>query len=240
MTDFKKIINEISFSGLSPLDPGLLLLCGQTHNPMLTKADMCITKLPYKNDFYRQLFEPLCMMPRMCTFAIGFLINQLVTALPDDQSFCNVGVWHGFPFLSGIINNPTKPCVGVDNFSQFGGPKNQFISRFNQYKSEHHIFFDLDYRDYFALKHTGEIGFYIYDGNHKSEHQFEGLRIAEPHLAKGAYILIDDINDDGPIEGTLQFIKESAHSYQILFEQHTAHNSHPTFWNGVALLQKLS
>ena len=79
--------------------------------------------------------------------------------------------------LSGIVCNPGKTVVGIDNFSMFGGPRDAFLARFNQYRSSNHHFHEMDYRTYFQTIHQGPIGFYIYDGDHNYEHQLEGLRM---------------------------------------------------------------
>lgn len=180
----------------------------------------------------------LCNIPRMSTFAIGSLINAMVSVLPPGHAFVNVGVWHGFTFLAGLAGNPRTRCIGVDNFSEFGGPRDGFYANFNKHKSDHHQFFEMDYRVYFKEHHTGPIGLYLYDGNHSVENQFEGLKVAEPFFAPGCLLLVDDINEEGPLEGTIRFVQQNKHRYELLVEQHTAHNTHPTFWNGIALLRK--
>ena len=70
----------------------------------------------------------------------------------------NVGVWNGFTFLSGVAHNPDKICIGVDNFSQFGGPREAFLERFNRMKSAKHAFYDMDFEDYFRTNHSHKIG----------------------------------------------------------------------------------
>jgi hypothetical protein len=236
--DWKSYITKIEFSGIMPQDPGLILLTGREKDPMCSIVDVGLTRLPEDDAAMKQRLTPLCKIPRMSTFAIGAIINRAVQAMPPDQAFVNVGVWHGFSFLAGIIDHPEKRCIGIDNFSQFGGPRQQFLTMFEKYKSGCHLFYDLDYRDYFCKHHQGPIGFYIYDGNHSAANQCEGLKAAEPFLADGALILVDDINADGPTEGTIEFTRQSSGKYVLLCEQHTAHNMHPTFWNGIALIQK--
>ncbi len=108
----------------------------------------------------------LIKIPKMSTLAIGAIINFGVKCLPEDQAFVNVGVWNGFTFLAGMQNNPDKTCVGVDNFSEFGGPRKHFLERFDKIKSPFHYFYDMDYEEYFSKIHKGSIGLYIYDGEH--------------------------------------------------------------------------
>jgi len=158
--------------------------------------------------------------------------------MAQGASFVNVGVWNGFTLLSGMTENPDKLCIGVDNFSEYGGPKEQFLRRFNEHKSANHHFYDIDYRKYFTDVHAGKIGFYIYDGNHCYEHQMMGLKLAEPFFAKNCVVLVDDANDFGPRQATLDFINHSGNKYEILLDAKTRDNGHPTFWNGIMIFRK--
>ena len=54
----------------------------------------------------------------------------------------NVGVWHGFSLLAAIAGNDDKVCVGVDNFSEFGGPRDEFLRRFLDRRSPQHRFYN--------------------------------------------------------------------------------------------------
>jgi hypothetical protein len=198
------------------------------------------TQLPPTDPAALRALTALCRVPRMSTFAIGATINHAVSAMPGDQKFVNVGVWNGFTFLAGLVNNPTKRCVGIDNFSRFGGPRRQFMHRFETCKTAKHDFFDLDYVDYFAHAHEGQIGFYIYDGRHAYEDQLNGLSMAEKFFSDTCLILVDDTNLEAPRQATLDFIAGSQYSYEMLFDQRTAANAHPTFWNGVMLFRRTS
>ena len=77
-----------------------------------------------------EALHAMSVSPRMSTIAIGALLNACVEAMPADHAFVNVGVWNGFTFLSGIAGNPDKRCIGVDDFSEFGGPRDAFMERF--------------------------------------------------------------------------------------------------------------
>ncbi|MDY6935470.1 MAG: class I SAM-dependent methyltransferase [Spirochaetota bacterium] len=234
--DYKNYISKISFSLIEPFDQGVFLLPDHSTYSMI---DIKNTILPYEDDKMKAILSEICQMPRMSTFAIAAIVNKIVSNMPSDQSFVNVGVWHGFSFLSGLAGNPDKSCVGVDNFSEFGGPRKEFNDRFNKYRSDKHLFYDMDYVDYFSKIHNDPIGFYIYDGNHSKENQLQGLKVAEPFFAKDCLILIDDINWPDPMEGTNAFIKQSRYKYKIIVEQRTSNNCHPTFWNGIAIMQRI-
>jgi len=202
--------------------------------------DILNTRLPQGAVKVPAILRELCGIPRMSTIGISALINWAVSRMPDDQSFVNVGVWHGYTFLSGIASNPGKLAAGIDNFSLFGGPRDAFGRRFEQYKGPRHTFHEMDYREYFQKVHRGPIGFYIYDGDHSYENQLEGLRIAEPFLAKDSLVLIDDTNRDAARQATLDFVSQREGRFRVILDEPTARNCHPTFWDGIMVLQKVN
>lgn len=65
------------------------------------------------------LYEIGHNVPRLSTLIIGMLIHEIVAQMPKDQCYVNVGVWHGYSLCAAFPGNPTKHCIGVDNFSQF-------------------------------------------------------------------------------------------------------------------------
>jgi Methyltransferase domain len=196
------------------------------------------TRLPFDEKPIRRRIVSLLRIPKMSTFAIGAMINRGVSDLDADCSFVNVGVWQGFSFLAGLVGNEDKKCIGIDCFSEFGGPKEQFLGRFNSHKGPNHYFYDLDYREYFSRVHSGKIGFYIYDGEHSYENQLAGLRIAEPFFSDDCIILVDDTNLEAARKGTLDFVKQSRNTYDVLLDKQTCINMHPTLWDGVMILQR--
>jgi len=200
--------------------------------------DLYNCRLPADEAATRRALRDVCRIPRMSTFAIGALIQRGVGQLAPGQAFVNVGVWNGFTFLSGVAGNPDKICVGIDNFSQFGGPRDAFGERFRRLKGPGHQFHDGDYQEYFSRVHSGPIGFYIYDGEHSYANQLRGLEVAEPFLAEGGIIFVDDTNWIEPWQATMDFVARSPYEYGILLDRVTAGNAHPTFWNGAMVLRR--
>ncbi len=201
--------------------------------------EMANTLFPKDDQSGIKDFKTLCQIPKMSTLAIAAIIDKTVSMMPANGAFVNVGVWHGFTLLAGMMHNPDKICVGIDNFSEFGGPKKEFLERFEQYRSDRHHFYEKDYRDYFLNDHEGSIGFYIYDGEHSYQNQLEGLKIAEPFFKSGTIILVDDTNWDEPYQATQDFIAGSSHHYEVLFDQKTAVKTHPTYWNGIVIFRQV-
>jgi len=200
--------------------------------------DLLNTVLPSDREESRSRLKELCQIPRMSTIAIAAIIDKVVSTMPPETCFVNVGVWHGFSFLAGLANNPDRPAIGVDNFSQFEGPRDVFLERFGRYRSTAHEFYEMDYREYFAMAHRQPIGFYLYDGEHSYENQLGGLEVAEPFFADGCLIMVDDTNVPEARQATLDFMKASPNQYRIVLDRSTHENCHPTFWNGVMLLER--
>ena len=237
---FEKYINQISFRFLQPHEYSKTF---RRLSRWLKKINVSLevlnTRLPENGKATKEKLVDILRIPRMSTFAIGAIINRAVEELEENACFVNVGVWNGFTLFSGIKGNSEKKCIGIDNFSEFGGPKEAFLKKFNEIKSTNHFFYEMDYKDYFKNSHAGEIGFYIYDGNHEYEHQLEGLKVAEPHFSENCIILVDDTNCREPRQATLDFIKNSKNNYTIILDKTTYGNEMPTFWNGIMLLRRV-
>lgn len=196
------------------------------------------TVLPEDEIGSKRLLAKLSNIPRLSTFAIAAIIDRCVREMPDDQMFVNVGVWNGFTLFAGMVRNPQKLCVGVDNFSEWGGPRQAFASRFRALKSQNHSFFEMDFREYFRAVQRDPIGVYIYDAAHDYQSQLEGLTAAEPFFAKGCVVLVDDTNANYPRKATFDFIAQSKQNYRVIADITTTGNKHPTFWNGLIIFRK--
>jgi len=205
-----------------------------------TAFEFINTAIPEDGAAMKKRLKSLCAIPKMSTLALGAMINRGVKQMAPEEAFVNVGVWHGFTFLAGMADNADKICVGVDNFSEFGGPRVAFLRRFEARKSPNHNFYDMDGFQYLEKVHKSPIGFYIYDGYHSYESQLRGLEAAEPFFSKRCIVLVDDTNWQAPRQATMDFISKSPHQYQILLDAGTRHNCHPTLWNGVIIFQKVS
>lgn len=200
--------------------------------------DVFNTLLPAGHGQLKGDLAAVCETPRMSTFAVSALINRAVADMSPDAAFVNVGVWVGFSLFSGMVGNGGKQCVGIDNFSEFGGPREAFMERFERFRGPAHEFHEMDYRDYFAGPHCERpIGVYFYDGDHAYEHQLEGLHAAEPYFTEDCVVFVDDTNWAPAHQATYDFMASSEREYRVLLDRRTATNVHPTFWNGVIVFQ---
>ena len=51
----------------------------------------------------------------------------------EDARYLEIGTWKGSSVCSAICGNKAK-VVCIDNWSEFGGPKEEFIQNFNNFK----------------------------------------------------------------------------------------------------------
>lgn len=185
----------------------------------------------------REALSRLSQVPRMSSLAIGALLFEAVRRLPPEQSYVNIGVWQGFSLLVGLLARPLGPCIGVDNFSEWGGPQAAFMQRFTTLQGPQHRFYAQDYVRYFRETPQPLIGVYFYDGPHRELDQYRGLELAHPHLAPGALIFVDDTNLPQVQAPTLAFVQQHP-EYRPIFLAGCRHNRHPTWWNGLMILKK--
>ena len=239
---FRRLLAGFEFTRFSPHDPVPWLSKSMRRMPPILPAETapldllntCVkiaTKLPVTHSLHQ--------MPRMATIAISVVINELVASMPPGSAFVNVGVWNGYTFFSGLIGNENQICIGIDDFSEFGGPQHRFRQRFRQYRHPNCRFHAIDYRTYFAERHQGHIGLYLYDGAHDYQNQFDALQLGHRFIAPGGIILVDDTNWPEPRKATQDFLQQHRDQYRLVFDVETAENGHPTFWNGLMALLRL-
>ena len=187
------------------------------------------------------LKKELLKIDSMSTFAIGYVINKICQKLNENENYVNIGVWKGFSLIAGMLNTNCN-VYGIDNFSQFSGPKEEFTKKFNSLKNEKkHFFYECDYKNFFNEfeKLKKSISFYYYDGEHSYKNQYENLIIAKDYFKSGTIILVDDVNFQEVESGTKDFISKYPNEYKILKDIKTANNNcHPSYWNGLFLFQK--
>jgi hypothetical protein len=227
MNNFKEFAQGIIFKYAQPMDPTQTLEVANTLLPEGIDSEAV------------ERIKNVSLLTKLSTFAIGSLLHKAVQEMPADQCYLNIGIWHGYSLFAAMVGNRDKECIGVDNFSEFGDPRIEFINNFDKLKSEKHKFFEMDYQYYFENKHQGKIGVYFYDAKHEYDHQLNGLKLAEPFLADDALIFVDDWNWEAPRKATADFIAGSQYTWEMILDAHTYGIGNPTFWNGLAIFKKL-
>jgi hypothetical protein len=154
-------------------------------------------------------------------------INTLVHSMSDAR-YLEIGSWAGSTACAAIYNNNiTLTCI--DNWSEFGGPKEVFFTNINKISNKHtqFSFIESDFRevDYASI---GLYNIYLFDGPHKYEDQKDGVYLASPALEDNYILIVDDYNWEEVRKGTQDGIANLGYTILDSIEIRTTEDgSHP-------------
>jgi hypothetical protein len=173
-----------------------------------------------------------------------FYNNLLSTG---DARYLEIGTWKGSSVCSAMCNNKAKVTC-IDNWSEFGGPKSEFLVNFQKFKGENEAFFIENDCFRVDVSTLPKFNIYMYDGNHTNESHYRALLHYYNCLDDVFIFIVDDWNWKDVRDGTINSIKKL--NLKVLYEREirlTWDNSHTpvsiakdSWWNGiyVAILQK--
>jgi hypothetical protein len=171
--------------------------------------------------------------------------NNLLNS--EDARYLEIGTWKGSSVCSAMCGNKAT-VVCIDNWSEFGGPKGEFLENFEKFKGDNTASFiekDCFQVDVSTLP---KFNIYMYDGNHFSDSHYKSLMHYYGCMDDVFIFIVDDWNWQFVREGTRDAIKKL--NLKVLYEKEvrlTSDNSTTpqpllgnTWWNGiyVAVLQK--
>ena len=171
--------------------------------------------------------------------------NNLLNS--DDARYLEIGTWKGSSVCSAMCNNQAK-VICIDNWSEFGGPKSEFLVNFEKFKGKNHATFIENDCYKVDVSVLPKFNIYMYDGNHSNDSHYMALLHYYDCLDDVFIFIVDDWNWDDVRDGTYKSIQQL--QLKILYEKEirlTWDNSHTnqplakdTWWNGlyVAILQK--
>jgi len=157
-----------------------------------------------------------------------YFINNLIKSLKNPR-YLEIGCWTGSTAISAMFDNKLD-IVCIDNWSQYGGPKDRFIENVNKVKTTDSNFrlIEQDFRsvDFEALALDANV--YLFDGPHSEQDQYDGIRYVLPSLQSDFVLIVDDFNLPDVRNGTARAIAESALSIEACIEiTTTTNNTHP-------------
>jgi hypothetical protein len=176
-----------------------------------------------------------------------YFINNLISSI-DNARYLEIGTWAGSTACSALYGNKVK-TVCIDNWSEFGGPKDLFFANLDKIKSADidFSFIESDFRkvDY---SNIGKFNVYMFDGPHSEQDQYDGIAIAQPALDDEYVLIVDDYNGPGVRLGSQTAIKDLnlkiVSSIEILTRIDDVHpmvsHEHSDWHNGyfIAVVQK--
>lgn len=175
------------------------------------------------------------------------LYNNILN-MPDAR-YLEVGTYSGSSLCAAMFENNLKEVYAVDNWSQFGGPKQIFFENIEKFKGTTNVnfieadFFSLD------LKKLPKFNVYMYDGAHAFEDHVKALTYAMDCLDDIFIYIVDDwhwVNIRNATFHGIELCKLKIHFGLEI--KTTPDDSHPKgdlcydyYWNGVCifLLEKI-
>jgi hypothetical protein len=158
-------------------------------------------------EIQHKLPEKILGMQGMSGRKYRYFINNLVEML-GAPGYLEVGSWAGSTVCAAMHGNAGK-FLCIDNWSEFGGPRDRFLSNTQAVKNPR-IDFQFIERDFRAVDFSsiGLFNIYFFDGPHETSDQFDGLMMALPALHREFVFIVDDWNWDRVRQGTFSALKE--------------------------------
>jgi len=173
-------------------------------------------------------FEEILAMSGMSGRKYRRLINRMISQARSPR-YLEVGSWAGSTACSAIHGNRVE-ITCIDNWSEFGGPKDVFLSNIRAASNPGvaFSFIESDYRKV-DFKGIGPFNVYLFDGPHSRQDQYDGIRLAQPALADTFVLIVDDWNWEPARQGTFEAIAaEKLRLYMSVEIRTTWDNSHPS------------
>jgi hypothetical protein len=204
------------------------------------------TSLENAEHYKSKINDDILKLEGMTGVKTRHFYNNLLNT--DDARYLEIGTWKGSSVCSAMIGNKAN-VVCVDNWSEFGGPKSEFVSNFEKFKGDNNaIFIEENCFHLDIEKLPMKFNIYLYDGNHSAVSQYLALDHYYDCLDDTFIFIVDDWNFLEVRTGTKMAIETL--KLKVLYEKEirlTNDNSHTpeplasqTWWNGlyVSVLQK--
>ncbi len=209
----------------SPTNPRIIKTPKTSNSPLVA----CLEKAFHQAlDGVGKIDSAILAMDGMSGRKYRLLINNLIAAVPQAR-YLEIGTWAGSTLCSAINGNQVR-AIAIDNWSEFGGPKAQFLSNLERFKTPAAdvTFLENDFRkiDYASL---GRFNVYMFDGPHTAADQYDGISLPLPALEDEFILIVDDWNHPPAREGTLKAL--TALNLTVLHGiaiRTTLDGSHPT------------
>ncbi len=185
--------------------------------------------------------EILCI-EGMSSSRVRHLLNNLCTLI--NGSYLEIGTWKGSTFVSALFDNTNtlKKAIAIDNWSEFGDVKNDFLAATQKFlPAESFTFYESNAFSIDLNLLTNPVNIYFYDGNHSTDSQYKAFSYFNSIFADTFIAVIDDWNWESVKKGTYNAFRDLG--YTILFEQSLpgkVASDKENWWNGlyVAVIKK--
>jgi len=164
-------------------------------------------------------------------------LNNLVKTVPNVR-YLEIGVWKGSTCISALYGNIEKidKYWLLDNWSEFGGPKTEFIQNFSNVVGSSPNLFDLDCFGVNPIElGIDKVNIYFYDGRHLPRDQEMAIEKYIDSMDDEFIFIIDDWNSDFVKTPTVNAIKKLPLEIVYFREFITGGDAADTWWNGIGI-----
>jgi len=177
-------------------------------HPLSAKVDAALRAAVGRNDLNADV--GIYGIDGMSGKKYRYFINQLIGSL-ESARYLEVGSWMGSTLCSAIHGNRVS-AVAIDNWSEFGGPKDKFMQNLNTFITPEAAvtFVEGDFRQVDYSKFAQQrFNVYLFDGPHEAIDQYQGLTLPLPSLDDQFVFIVDDWNWGRVREGTMAAITKA-------------------------------
>jgi predicted O-methyltransferase YrrM len=165
------------------------------------------------------------------------LLNLAASLLGPEEAYVEVGVYHGASLIASMLGNEDKRFVGIDSFGFRGGSLEKVEANLESFGLPRP---EILVGDAFELVPGGAldgvpIGVWYYDAAHDYDSQVEGLRIAEPLLAQGGLMIVDDTDWTDVERAMDDYLAHQPRARRILTLDGRERGA-PQWWEGMQVL----
>jgi protein O-GlcNAc transferase len=213
-------------------------------------ADRFLRELPELfDDFPRsehprdRRFQPVVeTVENLASENVLALLNLAASLLGPDEAYVEVGVYHGASLIASMLGNDGKRFVGIDSFGFRDASLEKVEANLQRFALPRP---ELLVGDAFELVPGGaldgvldgkRIGLWYYDAAHDYDSQVEGLRIAEPLLAAGALVIVDDTDWKDVDRAMDDYVAAQSRAQRILTIDGKS-RGFPQWWEGMQVLR---
>jgi len=125
----------------------------------------------------------------------------------EDARYLEIGTWKGSSVCSAMFENKAT-VVCIDNWSEFGGPKSEFLENFNRFKGNNNATFIENDCFKVDISILPKFNIYMYDGNHTNESHYMALLHYYKCLDDIFIFIVDDWNWKDVRDGTFNSIEK--------------------------------
>jgi hypothetical protein len=160
----------------------------------------------------------------------GQIYRSFINNLMGDCAaarYLEIGSWAGSTAAAALYGNKAK-CLCIDNWSEFGGPRDAFFSNIARVRSSD-IDFEFIEKDFRAVDYSavGSFNVYMFDGPHAPADHYDGIKLVQPALDASYVLIVDDWNWAAVREPTLQALIDTNSRIESCIEVRTTFREQP-------------